>query len=86
MTWFDDGDGWRDDSTEGPIDTLKVHYASGGDLIIVRSLWHHRESGDDSYRIKYRGREIGKQESVALAKAWAEQWWQENKHELEGRA
>jgi hypothetical protein len=24
MTWFDDGDGWRDESTEGPYDTLKT--------------------------------------------------------------
>lgn len=79
MTWFDDGDGWRDDSDEGPIDTLKVHRASGGDIEIVRYLpW--RGMSDD-YIIKYKGQEIGRQESVALAKAWAEQWWKENKRE-----
>ena len=78
MTWFDDGDGWRDDSDEGPIDTLKIHFASGGRLTIVRSLPWRRIS--DDYVIEWDSREIGRQKSVALAKAWAEQWYRENKN------
>jgi hypothetical protein len=76
MTWFDDGDGWRDDSTEGPIDTLKVHFASNGALEIVRYL---PPRDNDDYSIQYKGKEIKRQESVALAKAWAEQWWKEKR-------
>lgn len=78
MTWFDDGDGWRDDSTEGPIDTLKTHFASGGRLTISRSLPWNRT--DHSYRIKWDCEEIGRQDSIAMAKAWANQWWKENKN------
>lgn len=78
MTWFNDGDGWRDDSDEGPIDTLKIHFASGGAITIVRYLPWHRDN--DDYVIMYSHKEIGRQESISLAKAWAEQWWKENKH------
>ena len=34
--WMDDGDGWRDESTEGPYDTLKTHMNTGYQIFSVR--------------------------------------------------
>jgi hypothetical protein len=80
MTWFLDGDGWRDDSTEGPYDTLKIHLGAKGELQIYRG--YH----DEKYRVTYDYCGdimqdtvlIGNEDSVALAKAKAEQWYKEN--------
>lgn len=77
MTWFDDGDGWRDDSNEGPYDTLKVHMRAEGELQIFRGY------GDRKYRVSYNHKEISKEDSVALAKAKAEQWYKENVGEFQ---
>jgi hypothetical protein len=40
VTWFDDGNGWRDESTEGPYDTLVTKYPWS----IFRGLPWERES------------------------------------------
>lgn len=47
MAWYNDGDGWRDESTEGPyIDTLKTQY--NGPWEIFRSV----RATEPGYRLK----------------------------------
>lgn len=76
MTWFLDGDGWRDDSTEGPYDTLKIHLGAVGELQIYRGF------EDEKYQVSYNHEEISWEDSVAMAKAKAEEWYRENVGEL----
>jgi hypothetical protein len=72
MTWLNDGDGWRDESSEGPYDTLKTYLPAVGELQVFRGY------EDETYRITYDGKFVAREESVALAKLKAEQWYREN--------
>jgi hypothetical protein len=72
MTWFNDGDGWRDESNEGPYDYLATYLDAHGELQIYRGM---REK---KFRILYNGELLSLQDSVLLSKAWAEHWHKEH--------